>query len=230
MARVEVPVTDITSPKASLTTALAGANNDMVFTARTGGPGGNSIRLAYLVAGANTALSITVAGFDISVNVATDGASAASSTAAQVKAALEANSDAAALFSIAHSGSDTGAGIVVAFALTAFAGGLIGITPVTATDGDATNKNSFTGNDGQVYLECVSTDGSSRTVTFYYAPGLAPGVTVATSAETIAAGATKVFGPFAKRTYDQNSSGDIYFDPSVSTTLKFRCYRLTKVS
>jgi len=51
MPRTVVPVTDITSPKAALTTALAGANNDMVFTARIGGPGGNSIRLAYLVAG-----------------------------------------------------------------------------------------------------------------------------------------------------------------------------------
>jgi hypothetical protein len=43
---------------ATLTTALAGANNDLVFTARRAGPRGNSIGVTYNVAGLNTGLTV----------------------------------------------------------------------------------------------------------------------------------------------------------------------------
>lgn len=229
MARVAVPVTQIAPSSASLTTACAGTNNDLVYTAKTAGPGGNQTRVAYIVSGANTPLTVAVTGFDITVNVATNGSSVATSTSAQVKTAVEGNTDAARLVIVTHAASNNGTGVVAAFSITALAGGGLGITPVTATDGDATNMNYLTNNDGQVYLEVVSSDASSRTVTFYYAPNVLPGVTVGAVVETVAAGATRLLGPFPPGRFNQNAAKDVYFDPSVSTTLKFRAYRLTSI-
>lgn len=229
MARVNVPVTQAAVQKATLTTALAGANDDLTFTAVVAGPGGNSVTVAYVVAGASTPLSVSVAGFAVTVNVATDGASAATSTASQVLSALQGNADASALVAVALATSNNGTGIVAALSATALAGGGLGITQPALVDGDVTNKNYLTANAGDVILECVSSDGSSRTVTFQYAPNAAGGTAaVAGTAETVAAGATRVFGPFAAARFNQNAAGDVYFDPSVSTTLKFRSYRSTK--
>jgi len=106
--------------KASFTTALTGANNDLVFTAAATGVAGNSTRISYVVAGASTPLTVTVSGSDITVNVATDAVSAATSTAAQVSAAVAA---ATALVSSANAPGNTGAGVVAALAYTSLAGG-----------------------------------------------------------------------------------------------------------
>jgi hypothetical protein len=112
MARVQVPVTELTPPKATLTTALAGANNDLVYSARSGGSGGNSISVTYVVSGTNTPLSVDVQGAKIIVNVATDGGGAATSTATQVRTAVEraANN----LVSVALAPGNDGSGVVAA--------------------------------------------------------------------------------------------------------------------
>lgn len=47
----------IQSGTASLTTALVGANNDLVFTAREAGPRGDELGVQYIVGGASTALA-----------------------------------------------------------------------------------------------------------------------------------------------------------------------------
>ena len=99
MPRVQVPVTQLGYVKAALTTALAGAQNDLTFTAKNAGPGGNEITVQSAVAGASTPLSIVVTGKAIVVNVATDGASAAISTAAQILVEINANSRANLLVS-----------------------------------------------------------------------------------------------------------------------------------
>lgn len=114
----------IVGVQASLLTACAGADNDIVYTAKAVGKGGNSIRVAYVVAGANTPLTVVVAGNDITVNVATSAGSAATSTAAQVKAAVDGSAPAAALVSTAIAPSNTGTGVVAAFALTNLTGGV----------------------------------------------------------------------------------------------------------
>jgi hypothetical protein len=228
MARVLVPVTEITPPKAAHTTALTGTHNDLVFTARTGGPGGNSLRIAYIVAGASTPLSVVVTGYDITVNVQTDGASAAVSTATDVLTAIRANFDANRLVTVALAAANDGTGIVVAFALTALAGGSFQTTPPTQVDGDATNGNYLTGNDGLTTIEVVSSDGSSRTVTLFYSPYLSPNAIIPGQVETIPAGATRILGPFPNATFDQTGTQDLYFTPSVSTTLKFRAYRTSR--
>ena len=78
-------------PAASLTTAIAGTNNDLKYTAVRPGVGGNSITITYVVAGANTPLSVSRSGNALTVNVATNGSSAATSTAAQVRDAVNAD-------------------------------------------------------------------------------------------------------------------------------------------
>ena len=80
-------------------------------------------------------------------------------------------------------------------------------------------------------LECVSTDGASQTVTFQFAPRAAGGTAALPGqAETVGAGLTRLFGPFSLGKFNQNAAGDVYFDPSVTTNLKFRAYRVVKVS
>lgn len=108
---------------ASLTTALAGANNDLVWTANTGGTAGNSIRIRYVVSGTNTPLSVSVSGNDITVNVATDGAGAATSTATAVKNAVAASSAAGQLVTGTNAAGNDGTGVVAALAFTNLTGG-----------------------------------------------------------------------------------------------------------
>lgn len=114
--------TDI-GARASLTTALAGTNNDLTFKARYDGTAGNNIRVRIVVAGANTPLSIAVSGNDITINSATSGASAATSTAAQVRDAFNASAAATALAYAELAAGNDGTGIVAALGFTNLAGG-----------------------------------------------------------------------------------------------------------
>lgn len=113
-----------TPTAASLTTALAGTNNDLKYTAKDISANGNSVRVRYVVAGVSTSLSVSVSGLDITVNVATDGSSAATSTAAQVKAAVEASQPAANLVTVANAPGNDGTGVVTALGFTSLAGGV----------------------------------------------------------------------------------------------------------
>lgn len=126
--------------QATLVTALAGANNDLVFQARTPGTGGNAITITYTVAGNNTPLTIGVVGSAITVNVATGGGGAATSTAALVKAAIEASVAANALVGVALAGSNDGTGVVTALATTPLAGGsseTVEVEFIKSSDSDA---------------------------------------------------------------------------------------------
>jgi hypothetical protein len=228
MPRVIVPVTEVQPPKAVLTTTLAGNNNDITYTAVAGGQGGNNVRVRYVVSGANQPLSVVVEGFDITVNSATDGASAATSTGATVLAALQQRADVTQMVTVAHAAGNDGTGVIAGFAFANLTGGALVTAQPSAVTADSTNDHYFTGNDGQVELLVVSTDGSSRTVSVFYAPSLEPGVTIAPSVETIPAGATVHLGPFDPRKFNQNLSKDVYFDPSVSTTLTFRALRINR--
>lgn len=110
--------------QASLTTAIAGANNDLVYTAKTGGVAGNAITVTYVVAGASTPLTVSVAANAITVNVATSAGSAATSTAAQVAAAVAASAPAAALVGAVNATGNDGTGVVAALAATNLTGGV----------------------------------------------------------------------------------------------------------
>lgn len=109
--------------RATLTTALAGANNDVTLIARTPGTAGNAIRFRIVVAGTSTAASVAVAGSDITFNSATSAGGAATSTALAMVYALQANAAASALVwpQVATPGND-GLGVVAALAYTNLAG------------------------------------------------------------------------------------------------------------
>ena len=108
---------DITAVAASLTTDLTGANNDLVFTARTQGISGNTISVTYVDPEAETATeSVEVTGNDIVVTLRS--VATVLSTATQVKTAIEANEDADALVSVANAAGNNGSGAVTALAQT----------------------------------------------------------------------------------------------------------------
>jgi hypothetical protein len=108
---------------ASLVTALAGTNNDLEYRSRYKGTAANAITVAYVVAGASTPLTVSVTGNAITVNVATNGSSAATSTAAQVAAAVAASTPANALVTVANATGNDGTGVVTAMTATALTGG-----------------------------------------------------------------------------------------------------------
>ena len=110
--------------RATLTTALAGANNDITFLARTPGTGGNSIRVRIVVAGASTALSVSVSTNDITVNSATGAGSAAISTADQIIDAVNRSATASALVWAQRAAANDGTGVVAAVGYTNLAGGV----------------------------------------------------------------------------------------------------------
>lgn len=120
-----------TKAKATLTTALTGTNNDLTYTAKAGGneadnadyAAGNAVTVAYVVAGTGTALSVDVTASAITVNVATDGGGAATSTAAQVRDAVNGDTEAAALVTAENATGNDGTGVVTALAATPLAGG-----------------------------------------------------------------------------------------------------------
>lgn len=117
---------DATVPtKASLTTAMTGANNDIKLTAVAGGTGGNAITLALVDPSANSqTLAIVVTGNAIVANLATDGGGAIITTASQLLTALAASAPATALATGALAPSNNGSGAVTALTATHLTGGL----------------------------------------------------------------------------------------------------------
>lgn len=110
--------------KATLSTNLVGDNNDLKFTSKLKGHFGNTIKVAYVDPdAANAQLAVTVSGTAIAVSLATDATKAITSTASDVKAAIEAVPAAAALVSVANVAANSGAGVVAAMAATALANG-----------------------------------------------------------------------------------------------------------
>ena len=102
-----------------------------------------------------------------------------------------------------------------------------GVAAPSQVTADATNDHYFAGNDNRVFLEIVSTDGGAQTVEIVANPSLtADGLTVGNLSIPVAAGATVLAGPFRVGTFKQDINNTVYVNPSVSTTLKFRAYRL----
>lgn len=108
--------------RATLTTNLTGANNDLFYMSRTPGTGGNAITIAYTVAGASTPLSVAVATKAITVTVATTAGSAASSTAIDIERAIRLNTAANALVHVNRAPGNDGTGVVTALTATALSG------------------------------------------------------------------------------------------------------------
>jgi hypothetical protein len=121
----DLTISEVRDTAAALETALTGTNNDLVFAAKATGPGGNGISVRYVNPNANSAaLGVTVATNAITVNLATDSEGAITSTAAQIKTAIEASTPANALVSVANAAANNGSGVVTALAATNLSGGV----------------------------------------------------------------------------------------------------------
>jgi phage tail sheath protein FI len=105
--------------KATLATGLVSSNNALTFTAKLNGALGNSIGVKLVDPKANSsALSISVSDKVITARLATGSTGAITTTAAQLKTAIEANTTAHALVGVANTGASTGAGTLTALRTT----------------------------------------------------------------------------------------------------------------
>lgn len=102
---------------ATLTTNLAGLNNDLKFTAVTPGAVGNSITITIAATSGVAAAAISVSGNDITITPGT------ATTAALIPPAIAANSAAAALVTCALAAGNDGSTALVAMPKTNLAGG-----------------------------------------------------------------------------------------------------------
>lgn len=103
--------------KAALSTGVVASNNAITWTSKLTGAGGNDITVHLKDPKANSAaLSVQVSGKNIVVNLATGAGGAITTTATQVKTAIEASASAHALVGLANTGASTGAGAVAASA------------------------------------------------------------------------------------------------------------------
>lgn len=118
-------VTPVNAVAAALSTNLTGDNNDLVFTAKTKGAAGNSLKIVYVDPGAETASeSVHVDGNHIIVTLRS--VSSVLSTAAEVVAAIEADAEADALVAVTDKAANDGTGVVTAMAAASLAGGVNG--------------------------------------------------------------------------------------------------------
>ena len=139
--------------KAVLTTALTGVNNDLTFLAVTAGTAGNSKTVKLTdPSGNNQALSVSVVSSDIDVSLATGVAGAITSTAKEVRNALNAHSGANALILTSIAPGNTGNGVVTAMAKTNLAGG-------AAASGTGYNTHTITLGAATPYLTAFEVKG-----------------------------------------------------------------------
>lgn len=119
----------------SLTTAIAGLNNDLTYTARQVAADADQITIAYVNPGVAASLSVSVSGRAITVTLAHDGL-AITSTAAQVAAVIAAKPAADTLISVTNATGNDGTGLVTAMTATNLSGGVSATQP-TLTEVEA---------------------------------------------------------------------------------------------
>jgi hypothetical protein len=111
-----------TNVAATITIDMTAATSDLTYTAVDTGYAGNDITVTHADPSANNApLSISVTGTAITISLATGVAGAITSTAALVKAAVNAHAEASLLVLCEDEG--VGSGVVNAVAVTSLAGG-----------------------------------------------------------------------------------------------------------
>ena len=129
--------TPVDGAKATVTVDMTNANADLTYTAKAYGTDGNSITITHVdPSGNDKPLEVTVSGKDITVSLKTGSGGAIESTAAEVKAAVDAHAEASALVAVGAEG--TGAGVVNAKAKETLTGGVNvteGIVGSAAFDG-----------------------------------------------------------------------------------------------
>ena len=86
---------------ASSVRTIAAPTDTITLTSVTEGVAGNATAFKVVVGGIDTVASVSVLGSIITFNSATEGAGVATSTASELKAAIEADVDASALITVA---------------------------------------------------------------------------------------------------------------------------------
>jgi flagellin len=125
---------------AAATNLTGGTNNDLVFTdaRQDAGASDTAINITYAVSGASTALSATVNGTNITFNLATDAAGVATTTAAQLSAAISGGAGTFAavkqLVSSANATGNDGSGVLAATTSSGLTGGVNGVLTFSSSD------------------------------------------------------------------------------------------------
>jgi hypothetical protein len=114
-------LTLVSGVQATAATGVEGSDNAITWTAVEYGTDGNAITVALVDPGATAALSVSVTGTAITVNLAYSGA--ITSTATEVMAAIEASAAASALVTVADTGESEGSGVVAAVTATNLSAG-----------------------------------------------------------------------------------------------------------
>lgn len=104
-------------------TAFSTPNSNLVWTWKTPGPDGNLESITYVVSGYNTSLEVTRAAGVTTVTVGTDGSGNAITTAAQVKAHVDADPVLSELWDVQFASGENGTGIVECLTETDLHGG-----------------------------------------------------------------------------------------------------------
>jgi hypothetical protein len=128
----------------SLTTALTGANNDLVFTGKNkNAVDSQPLKIAYIDPSANSQtlkLDYSIGDNTINVLLATSGAGAITTTATEIMELINKNIVTRDLVTAALADSNTGAGVVIAMSATALSGAYpafgYAVNTVDVTDGD----------------------------------------------------------------------------------------------
>lgn len=145
-----------TATAAYLETGSGGSDNAITWTAVTEGTGGNSITITIANQGGTAAMSVAVAGNDITVNPETS-AGAIVGTAEEVILGVLDDADASALVIPWSSSSSDGSGVVGAVSETNLANGAAGLT--YATVGEVTNIGLGASRDSHDVTHHASTGG-----------------------------------------------------------------------
>lgn len=104
----------------------------------------------------------------------------------------------------------------------------LSVNPGSQIDADSTNDHYIADNDGRTWVEIVSSAVATESVIFE-TPYTLDGLSLEDHPVYVGPGATRLAGPFPISTFNQTGSGDenkLFLNPSVSTTLKFRAYRV----
>jgi hypothetical protein len=113
---------DMDATHATLSTALAGGNNDLVWTAVTGGEAGNALTVEYIDPAGADAGSIALVGNAIEVTLAHSGA-AITATADDIKLLVLASPAVSAVVTAEDDAGNDGSGVVTAMAAAPLIGG-----------------------------------------------------------------------------------------------------------
>ncbi len=122
--------------RANAVTGVVGNQNAIRWTAGAHSVAGNAAIVDIVAAGNNTPLSVSIAGNTVTIHAATDGAGAATTTAAQAIAAVAAHAAARLLVSGANEQPSTGAG-TVADETAALSGGEGGLNAIGVAEQNA---------------------------------------------------------------------------------------------